>query len=115
MFLVRGALRTMNVRYVQPDYIVMPRKDGHWADPDDVTRRLVNTIRAHDATTDPEAVTAKADFRSELGLDDLDLVEIFLEVEKDFFLEFEDDTVEKFKTINDAVEYISNYRFADTY
>jgi acyl carrier protein len=45
----------------------------------------------------------------------LDLVEIFLEVEKDFFLEFDDDTVKKFKTIGDAVEYVSNWRFADTY
>jgi acyl carrier protein len=115
MFLTRGLLRTVAVRRYQPDYIVMPIKDGHWVDPDDVTRRMINIIRAHDAVKDPEAVTKTADLRSDVNLDDLDLVEIFLEVEKDFFLEFEDDTVEKFKTIADAVEYISNYRFADTY
>ena len=58
-----------------PDYIVMPRKDGHW---DALTMSMINTIRFYDATKDQELVATKAEVMSELDLDDLDLGEIFL-------------------------------------
>ena len=101
-------------RGIQADHIVMPRHEGHFVDPEDVTKRIANIIRAHDRIKDPRAVTPSAPF-TELGLDDLDVVEIFLEVEKDFFMEFSDDQVESFKNIKDAVEVVSHHRFADTY
>lgn len=115
MFLARRVLlRGSLVRFYQPDYIVMPRKEGHWVDPEDCTRRIANIIKAHDAVKDPATVQPTTPF-AEMGLGPLDLVEVFLEVERDFFLEFTDDTVDGFKNIQDAVKYVSNYRFADTY
>jgi acyl carrier protein len=92
----------------------MPRHEGHWVDPEDVTRRIINIIRAHDRIKDPKIVSPERPFK-EMGLDNLDLVEIFLEVEKDFFMEFSDEQVEKFAKISDAVEVVSNHRFADGY
>jgi len=107
-------LKRVLQRSVQPDHIVMPRHEGHFVDPEDVTKRITNIIRAHDRIKDPKTVTENKPL-SEMGLDDLDVVEIFLEVEKDFFMEFSDEQVESFKTIKDAVEVVSNHRFADTY
>jgi len=114
MFLARRVLRGALVRFYQPDYIVMPRKDGHWVDPEECTRRISNIIKAHDAVKDASTVHPSTPF-ADMGLGQLDLVEVFLEVERDFFLEFTDEQVEGFKTIEDAVKYVSNYRFADTY
>lgn len=114
MFLAKRAARLTLQRAYQKDYIVMPRRDGHWVDPEDVTKRLINIVRAHDRIQDPEVVSPEKPFR-EMGLDDLDVVEIFLEIERDFFMEFTDEQVEQFKNVHDAVEVISNHRFADTY
>lgn len=114
MFVTRLFAKRLLQRAYQPDYIVMPRHEGHFVDPEDVTKRIINIIRAHDRIKDPKLVTANRPL-TEMGLDELDIVEIFLEVEKDFFMEFSDDQVETFKTIHDAVEVVSNHRFADTY
>jgi acyl carrier protein len=114
MFLARIIGKRLLQRGYQPDYIVMPRHEGHFVDPEDVTKRIINIVRAHDRITDPKIVTENKNLH-EMGLDDLDLVEIFLEVEKHFFMEFSDEQVESFKTIHDAVEAVSNHRFADTY
>lgn len=115
MFLARRLVNPRLIRFYSNDYIVMPRTHGHWTDPEDCAKRLMNIVKAHDAVKDSSKVTPEADFRKDIGLDDLDIVEIFLEVEKDYFMEFPDEQVESFKSIKDAVEVISNYRFADTY
>lgn len=114
MFLTRIVGKKLLQRSIQPDYIVMPRHEGHWVDPEDATKRIINIIRAHDRIKDPKVVAPGKSFK-EMGLDNLDLVEIFLEVEKDFFMEFSDEQVEKFMNIKDAVEVISHHRFADAY
>lgn len=114
MFLTRIVGKKLLQRSIQADYVVMPRYEGHWVDPEDVTRRIINIVRAHDRIKDPKIVSPERSFK-EMGLDDLDLVEIFLEVEKDFFFEMSDEQVEKFKNIKDAVEVVSHHRFADAY
>ncbi len=43
----------------------------------------------------------------ELGISDLDYVEIMVGGENEFNMEFPDDVVEKFKDIHDAVQYVS--------
>jgi acyl carrier protein len=115
MFVAKRVLRSTLTRFYSPDYIVTPSKKGHWADPDDVRRRLVNIFIAHDAIQDPSKVTGKADFKKELNLHDFDIVEIFLEVERDFFMEFTDEQVDTFHSIEDAVEAISSHRFVDNF
>lgn len=42
-----------------------------------------------------------------LGLNELDLVELFIGIEDEFDVEFPDEVSEKFKDINDAVQYVS--------
>ena len=42
-----------------------------------------------------------------LGLNELDYVELTVLVEEEFKIEFPDDVVEKFKDVNDMVEFVS--------
>lgn len=114
MFIARRVLRLPMVRYYQPDYIVMPRTGGHWVDPEDCTKRIMNIVKAHDALKEPSHLTPEAQFKT-VGLDDLDVVEILLEVEKDFFVEFSDEQAEGFKSIQDVVNYVANHKYSDTY
>lgn len=44
---------------------------------------------------------------NQLGINELDYVEIMIGVENEFRIEISDEVVEKFKDINDAVEYVS--------
>lgn len=41
------------------------------------------------------------------GLNELDYVELTVLVEEEFKIEFPDDVVEKFKDVNDMVEFVS--------
>lgn len=115
MFVARHFNKLALVRYVAPDYIVMPRTGGHWLDPYDVTRRLTNILKAHDSLKPGIEIKPDSNYKTDLGLDDLDIVELFIEIERDFFIEFTDDQVENFKTLQDTVDFLANHRFADKY
>ena len=52
-----------------------------------------------------EAIDPKTELR-ELGLDSLDLVELMMELEKEFKIEFENDEMTSFKTLEDVVKAI---------
>ena len=84
---------------------------GYYLDPSDVSRRLIKVIALHDKVKNPEKITLQSTFH-DIGLDDLSFVEIFLEVEQEFFIEFPDDDLERFKTVHDAVEYIARSFYA---
>ena len=44
-----------------------------------------------------------------LGLDSLDMVEIFLQIEDEFDIEIGDDDADKIRTISSLVQYLENY------
>ena len=44
-----------------------------------------------------------------LGLDSLDMVEIFLKIEDEFDIEIGDDDADKIRTISSLVQYLENY------
>lgn len=57
-----------------------------------------------------EYVTPEADFMSDLGADSIDLVDLSMTVE-DFFeveMPFDDEELEKLRTVGDLVKYIEN-------
>ena len=55
-----------------------------------------------------EYVTPEADFLSDLGVDSIDLVDLGMTVEDVFEVElpFDDEELEKIKTVGDLVKYI---------
>ena len=45
---------------------------------------------------------------ADLGADSLDLFQIISSLEEEFDIEFDNDEVEKIKTVGDAIEYVKN-------
>ena len=90
----------------------MHRDEGeYYLDPVVVAERVVRLIALHDSVKDPSAITVGSSFE-ELGLNQLDLVEVFLGAEKEFDLEIADDDCESMSTVNDLVEYLSRNMYA---
>lgn len=85
----------------------MKRDEGdYFSDPVAIAERVVRLIALHDNVKDPSAVTLQSDFRS-LGLNVLDLQEIFLQADREFNVEISEDDCESFHTVNDLVEHLS--------
>ena len=85
----------------------MPREQGeYYADPMDVAERTVRLIGLHDHVKDPAQVTLNKSF-AELGLNDLDMVEVFLGVEREFDLEISEEDCEAMTTVSDLVEWLA--------
>jgi NADH dehydrogenase (ubiquinone) 1 alpha/beta subcomplex 1 len=104
---IASALIRKPMRTYYPDGQLMRNDDGdYYADPVNVAERLVRLIALHDNVKDPSAVTLQSDFNS-LGLNVLDLQEILLQVEKEFYVELSEDDCESFHTVNDIVENLS--------
>ena len=59
---------------------------------------------------DEESVTLEANLMEDLGVDSIDLVDLGMTVEDEFEVEmpFEDEELEKIKTVGDLVKYIEN-------
>lgn len=53
-------------------------------------------------------VTLEATFKDDLGADSLDVVELVMELEDEFDLQFSDEDSEKIVTVGDAVAYIES-------
>lgn len=63
-------------------------------------------IALFDKVQNPEQVTLNSQWH-EMGLNELDTVELLVGLEDEFAIEFPDEVAEKFKDVNDAVQYIS--------
>ena len=72
----------------------------------DVAERVVRIIALHDNVNDPTSVTTGKKFE-ELGLNALDLCEIFIGVEREFDLEIAEENCEAMTTVNDLVEFLA--------
>ena len=89
----------------------MPREQGeYYSDPMDVAERTVRTIALHDNVIDPSAVSLNKTFE-EMGLNALDMVEVFLGVEREFDLEISEEDCELMTTVNDLVEFLARNPF----
>ena len=85
----------------------MQREEGeYYNDPVMVAERVVRLIALHDNVTDPASVTLNSTFE-EIGLNPLDLCEIFLQAEREFDVEISEEDCESFITVNDLVENLS--------
>lgn len=95
------------------DNVIMEREygEGYMADPVDTAERIVRCLALHDNINDPSNITLGQSFE-DLGLNQLDMVEIFLAIEKDFDFEISEDACESFTTVNDLVEHVARNFYA---
>ena len=95
------------------DNVLMERNygDGYMIDPVDAAERIVRCIALHDHVIDPSEITLGKTLE-EIGLNDLDMCEIYIMLEKEFDFEISEDDCETFKTVNDLVEFISRNFYA---
>ncbi len=63
-------------------------------------------IIADTLNTDGEAITADTHLVNDLGADSLDLLQIAMEVEREFDIEIPEDQMEALYRVGDAVDYI---------
>jgi acyl carrier protein len=67
----------------------------------------VKQIIVEQLGVDEAEVTANASFVDDLGADSLDTVELVMAFEEAFDIEIPDESAEKIRTVQDAVDYIS--------
>lgn len=88
---------------------LMPREQGqYYADPKNVAERVVRLIALHDNVKDPAAVVPGSTF-AELGLNALDMCEIYIGIEREFDLEISEEDCEAMETVNELIEFLSKH------
>ena len=70
----------------------------------------VREIVAEQLERDVNEVTNAASLIDDLGADSLDVVELVMKMEEEFGIEIPDEEAEKFKTVNDVVQYITTHK-----
>ncbi|MBQ6955824.1 MAG: acyl carrier protein [Bacteroidales bacterium] len=70
----------------------------------------VKSIIVEKLGVDEKDVTLEASFTNDLGADSLDIVELLMELEKDFEITIPESEAENIATVGDAINYIENAR-----
>ncbi len=70
----------------------------------------LKTIVVDQLGVNEENVTMEATFVDDLAADSLDIVELVMNVEREFDLEIPDEDAEKIVTIGDVVKYIEEHK-----
>jgi acyl carrier protein len=78
---------------------------GEWMSKDEIAQK-VQAIIAENLGVNRTEVVPSASFVNDLNADSLDIVELVMEIEKEFDLEIPDDEAEKIRTVKDAIDYI---------
>lgn len=68
----------------------------------------VRKIIAEQLSVSEDDITPDTSFAEDLNADSLDLVELVMALEQEFDIEINDDSIEKIKTVGDAVAYIKD-------
>ena len=103
-------------RHYYQDNVLMPREygDGYMCDPKEVAERIVRIVALHDnIKVNPSDITTGMSF-AEIGLNELDMCEIYMVLERDFDFEISEEDCESFTTLNDIVEHTARNFYAKT-
>jgi acyl carrier protein len=69
----------------------------------------VKTIFHEKLGADESALSDNASFSNDLGLDSLDVLETFMELEKQFGIKISDEEAEKLTTVGSVIDYIATH------
>jgi acyl carrier protein len=70
----------------------------------------VKQVIAKQATTRPDALSNSARLQADVGLDDLDIVEVIMALEEKFNLSIDDQDALKMKTVGDVIAYVEKVK-----
>jgi len=68
----------------------------------------VKTILVDELQVNPDDVTMKSELIADLGINSLELADLILLCEEKFDIEISDDDIQKFVTVGDVVNYLSD-------
>jgi acyl carrier protein len=71
------------------------------------TEEKVKRIIADQLMVNEEDVTPKAHLADDLGADSLDLIELVMAVEEEFYIEISDEDAENVRTVKDILDYVA--------
>lgn len=74
---------------------------------EEILTRVVKVV-ADQLSVDASEIRPESSFQDDLGADSLDLVELIMAMEEEFDIKIDDDAAQKIKTVQNAVEYISD-------
>lgn len=89
--------------------VLANRNVSHTVNDDPVKNEIrcrVRAIIADKLGVDESEVLEDAQFVRDLGADSLDVVELIMELEKDFGISISDEDAERMSTVCDAIDYI---------
>ncbi|WCL80234.1 acyl carrier protein [Saprospira sp. CCB-QB6] len=70
-------------------------------------KERVFAIIADKLVVDTSDITLESSFQKDLGADSIDLVELIMELEREFDLSIPDEKAEEIKTVGDAISFLS--------
>ena len=72
-------------------------------------KKKVRAIIAKNGICEVEEITDEASFNEDLGLDSLDIVQIIVDMEREFDISIPDDDAEKVKNLNECVALVEKF------
>ena len=72
----------------------------------DTLKRVIKQISSLWAGLDEEEICAESKLNDDLVFDSLDYVDLAVKLEKEFDIKIEDDVIDKWKTVQDVVDYV---------
>lgn len=81
---------------------------GTYLDRSQVVDRVLSVLKSN-AKVDPTKISETASFKRDLGLDNLDEVEIVMAIEEEFALEIPNAEADKFKSTRDVIEFVASH------
>ena len=70
----------------------------------------VKEVLTEQLGVDENEVTEDASFQEDLDADSLDLVELIIELEDQFWIKISDEDAQKIQTVGQAVDYVSTHQ-----
>jgi len=72
------------------------------------TAQRITAIIVEKLGISEDDITPEASFTNDLGADSLDIVELIMDLEKEFDLTIPDEDAEKIATVGDAIRYVES-------
>ena len=74
------------------------------------TKKKITDIIVNKLNCDPAMVTEDAGFVTTLGADSLDIVELIMDIEREFEITIPDNMTEKIVTVGDAIKVVEEIK-----